>query len=332
MINIKVDLTNINKRLDKMQDYFSVDKTENGKKFVSRFADASVDIFQNNSLLRMESNKPPGTKPAKRGKRLSISNAAKKYTKSLFIYEKNITNNGLIIGIGVNMPFAMLPMEKKYLSRRGEFSAWLEKLGIYNFAGELALDLFALRHYGSGSRGILPGYLARRLYPNNLHLFSTFGAPFSTDVLRDFIEKQNELSNIIGGGDENITEEGEDSIKNIIMGQVKPDEVDAIQEANKPRARLRKKGAITPAESPVDEILSNKSTTDSNVKNFLSGNFQNVKTASGRDLINWHPGVRPYDWFNDTSYGSSSPKPFDNDIKEIEKIIIDYHMALLGKI
>lgn len=333
MINIKVDLTNINKRLDKMQDYFSVDKTESGKKFTSRFIDASVDIFQENSLLRMESNQPPGTKKATRGKRLSISRFAKSFTKNLFIYEKTITNDGIIIGIGINIPTGIIPpAEKKYAAHAGEFSAWLESLGIYNFAGAPAQNIFYMRHYGTGLKGILSGYVTR-LYPNNMKLLGPSGALLSTDVVRYFAEAA------VAEGSLGSTFDTREKIKKIKARLVKRNKITGeIISSSESNLELREdkesensRFANAFEQHPFLAEITKQIAADS-VDNFFKGNFQNVKLANGKDLLMWHPGVRPYDWFKDTSYGKTLGVPFQEDITRIQDLIINSHTALLGKI
>jgi hypothetical protein len=59
---------------------------------------------------------------------------------------------------------------------------------------------------------------------------------------------------------------------------------------------------------------------DEAIKNFFAGHFSDVKLNKG-NLIMKHPGVRPYDWFKNTGFGSFMGAPFEQDLEQItEKI------------
>lgn len=334
MINIKVDVTGINARLSKMQDYFSIDKTDNGKKFISLLADKSVEIFQENSLLRMDNNKPPGSRPATRGKKLSISRYAKQFTKGLFISEQKIITDGVVIGVGINIPPGVLPpVEKKYEFRAGHFSEWIESLGIYKFAGLEAQNLFYMRHYGVGSKGTLMSYSARREYPNNLNLLGPSGALLSSDVVRGGIEEALEITKAISG---NTFIEGKDKPTARLKKKDKKtgeyivttkQKIELAEEAAKQDINI---DAVYGVSNVLDLML--KQISEESIIDFLKGNFESVKLAHGRDILMWHPGVRPYDWFNDTMYGKSIGTPFEEDLLKIDEMIRNSFLKLAGKI
>lgn len=318
-----------------MQDYFSVDKTENGKKFVSKITDAGVSIFQDNSLLRMESNQPPGIRRAIRGKKLSMSRYAKQFTKNLFIAEKIISNNGVIIRIGIDIPTGIIPpAEEKYKDRAGHFSSWLESLGIYNFAGVPAQNIFFIRHFGSGTRGTVLSYLAKRVYPNNLNLLGPSGALLSSDTVRYHIEAAVNMASI---SDKAIVQTEDKNVKvklvkrNKITGEIVYKSPDDLKVTVKSEDEGSKASGIDFAnDSFLAEIV--KQVSEENVDDFLKGNFNNVKLAHGSDLLMWHPGVPPYDWFNNTNYGKTKASPFQEDLEKIEEMIQNAYIALAGKI
>lgn len=335
MINITVDLTGINARLDKMNDYFSPGKTENSKKVISRLTDKCVEIFQEHSLLRMDNNRPPNVRQAIRGKKLSISRYAKQFTKTLFIGEQLLGNNNIIIGIGINMPPGIIPpMEKKYGEHAGKFSAWIEQLGIYNFAGLQAHNIFYMRHYGTGAKSMLPGYIGKRLYPNNLNLIGPSGALLSPETVRYHMETALAAAKLGGQVVQTETKKIKARLvkRDKITGEIIKKEESTLElTKSKDEEASGKYAEIDYEEHPFLQIIVNQISEES-LEDFFKGNFDNVKLSHGSDLLMWHSGVSPYDWFHDTNYGKAMRKPFNDDLVRISDMIVNSYGLLVRKI
>lgn len=180
----------------------------------------------------------------------------------------------------------------------------------YDFAGSSAENVFFIRHYGSGSKGILPGYIRKRMYPNNLAIFTSFGKPFTTRFLTTFLEnyefnaERNSDTDDDGyddddnGGSYNAGDSLFDDRGGLKINSSYDDEKDSS-------------GKVDLASMILSQI------SEDSVDDFLNGNFSSVKNSVGRSIIMWHPGVRPYDWFKDSKYGITAGSAFQLDIEDI---------------
>lgn len=334
MINITVDLTNINKKLDGLRDVLSVDKTSSGKQFVSVLANSSLEIFKINSTERMLTNEPPGLRKLKRrGKKLSMRNFAQKEIDSVFLAEKKVSDIGMLIGIGINLTAAgaRLPIEQWYWETLQNFSDFTKNKIPYDFAGTPAMDVFLIRHFGSGSKSTLPSYIGKRLYPNNFRLYGVDSAAGKILSTRSIIELLDSAAGKEGGR----------SIKNKLTDDTEDDtgsdnvESDDFSKGIDQLISSRLKHGVVGNEDNAQDSASRffnevvgQIAADS-LDNFFEGNFGNVTLNSGKSLLMWHPGVRPYDWFKDTNFGSFTGKAHTKDIEEIKlKIDVLYRKVI----
>lgn len=328
MINIRVDLTNINKKLGRLQDTLGAGKTDKGKNFMSAISESALRVFSENSIDRMQSNEPPDVQHLRRrGKRKSMRAYALAKVKPIFILEKKINTNGAIIGIGIDIYKAQahLPVEAKYLPT-GEFAAYMANRIPYDFAGTNAENVFLVRHFGTGTRGILPGYIGRRLYPNNLAIFTTGGRLFTTRFLVEQIEAElarQQMQENQEGDDESFDDKDLDSgdgydfnpADALFGGGIGKTKTYEDEEGSSGKIKI------------IDHILSQIS--EDTRDDFLHGSFSSTKTIEGRQIIMWHKGIPPYDWFKDTSYGATQGKAFKLDVDTIkDKIDLFYDKAI----